>query len=79
MEGCQAGACLAQARLMEGARQPQAPHGDCGGDAPAQPLEVGASCVSEGCRAAVQPEVADKAGELVLQGRQPQDSGTADS
>ena len=53
---------------MEGARQPQAPHGNCRRDAPAQLLKVGACCVGEGCHTAVQPQVADEAGEFILQG-----------
>ena len=75
MEDRQARACLAQAGLVEGARQPQAPQGDRGGRAPAQPPEAGARCVSKGGHAAVQPQVADEAGELVLQRGQPSISG----
>ena len=66
MPGSQVQAGLAQARLMEGARQLQAPQGHCGGQPPAQPLEAGALPARQRCEHAVQPQVGPQASQFVL-------------
>lgn len=59
---------LAQARLIVGARQLQAPQGNSGGQAAALPLEARASSAQQRCNNAVQPQVSAETGQLVLQG-----------
>jgi len=66
MYSCQVEASLAQAGVVVGACQLEAPQGDCRRQSATQALEAATLTSCERRHNAVQPQMASQAGELVL-------------